>query len=122
MRDFLGSERNSQPELGACNDPARGVALATPLKTRFSKDCFQRPSSRTLLQEQAHRLAQSGTGLGDGIAATRHVEFRSVAHEGRPLFPNVGGKVDLWEPRLVLGQYLHHTNSIIVWSTCYTKV
>src|ERR1700674_2202600 len=97
MRNFLGSERNSQSELSAGNDPARAVALAALLKTRFSQNGFQRSSSRTLFQEQAHRLTQAGPSFGDGIAATRHIEFRSVAHEGRPLFPNVGGKINFGE-------------------------
>jgi len=98
MRNFLGSEWNSQSELSAGDDPARAVALAAPLKTRFSKDSFQRPSSRTLFKEQAHRLTQARARYDDGMAATRHIEFRGVAHECRPFFPNVGGEVNFGEP------------------------
>src|ERR1700731_1404852 len=108
MRYFLGSEWNSQSELSAGDDPARAVALAAPLEPRFGQYCFQSSSSGTLFQEQADRLTQARPCFGDGIAATRHVEFRSVAHECGTLFPNVGGKVDLWEPRLVLRQNSHH--------------
>jgi len=52
--------------------------------------------------------------LSDGIAATRNVELRGVAHIGSPFLPNLGGEVNLWNRGSPLGQNSYHAGLIIV--------
>jgi hypothetical protein len=111
---FLGSERDSQPDFGAHNDPTRPIAPATFRKSRFKEDGVERPFSRTLFQEQTHSFTQARSSLGDRIAAARNIEFRSIAHVRSPFLPNLDGEVNLWNFSSPFGQQSRHIASIIV--------